>query len=52
MKIQKGPTIRDLMNQISHLSPQDRATAAEREKCRESLKRRCPYLLAAKSVKK
>ena len=51
MKVPKGPTIRDLMKQVSFLRPEDRATAAERAKARRDLMRRCPYLVAPKKKK-
>jgi hypothetical protein len=52
MKVPKGPTIKQLLDQISHLRPEDRATATEREKARRDLMKRCPYLCVTKSVKK
>jgi hypothetical protein len=51
MKIPKGPTIRDLMNQISHLRPEDKATPPERDKALRDLMKRCPYLFGPKKKK-
>ena len=52
MKVPKGPTIRDLMKQVSHLRPQDRATATERSRARRDLMRRCPYLFVKRGKTK
>jgi len=51
MKVPRGMTIQELIDSVSHLRPEDKATPREREKARESLKRRCPYLFDKKSVK-
>jgi hypothetical protein len=51
MKVPKGPTIRDLMNEIPRLRPEHKATQREREKARESLRKRCGYLFAPNKKK-
>jgi len=49
MKVPKGPTVKQLMDQISHLRPEDKASPHEREKAYRDLMRRCPYLVRKKS---
>jgi hypothetical protein len=51
MKIPKGPTVQDLWNRMCHLRPEDKASPREREKARESLLKRCPYLVGPKKKK-
>jgi hypothetical protein len=51
MKVPRGLTVRDLLNQVSHLRPEDKASQREREKARRDLMKRCPYLFAPKKKK-
>jgi hypothetical protein len=44
MKVPKGPTIKELRDQISHLKPEDRATAGERASAKRALQKRCPWM--------
>jgi hypothetical protein len=51
MKIPKGPTVKQLMNEISHLRPEHRATASEKAKVKADLMRRYPYLFQSRRGK-
>jgi hypothetical protein len=44
MRVRKGSTIKQLIDQISHLRPEHKASAQERAKARAQLMKRCPYL--------
>jgi hypothetical protein len=59
MRVPKGPTINDLLRragvvpaQISLLRPEHRASASDRAKAAESLRRRCPYLFSKSGKRK
>jgi hypothetical protein len=52
MKVPKGQTVKQLQQQISLLRPDHTATAKERARARESLKKRCPYLFVKRGEAK
>ncbi len=48
MKVPRGMTIKQPLQQGSLLRPEHRATASERAAAREGLRKRCPYLFTKK----
>jgi hypothetical protein len=51
-RVSKGPTIKQMLDSISYLRPEDKASPREREKARESLRKRCPYLFVKRGKTK
>ena len=48
MKVPRGKTIRELMDEVPRLRLEDKATDRQRATARESSRKRCPYLFNRK----